>query len=198
VRRVQSFVVELEPSRQSAALEISYSGGKAPLDPGSVEEMLRLLEIGIDFSKTAGASRDRFAGVAERLRRYVGWDRIPVALDERGYHYFTFAGQVVNAVIARWAGLRSYDAREIVLRTSQAIDFSKLPTKSFELRLAATEAMHVPENLSIFQQLLPDELLERELVDVWLKTPVFGRTLERLRNAAIVQAPLSELAEICA
>ncbi len=198
VRRIQSFVVELEPSRQNAALEISYSGGKAPLDPASIEEMLRLLENGINFSQMGSAGRDRFIGVAERLHRYVGWDRIPGALDETGYHYFTFAGQVVNAVIARWAGLTPHDAKEIVLRTSQPIDFSKLPTNSFELRLAATEAMHVPENLSIFQQLLPGELLERELVDVWLKTPVFGRTLERLRNATIVQAPLSELVELCA
>jgi ATP-dependent Lhr-like helicase len=198
VRRIQSFVVELEPSRQNAALEISYSGGKAPLDPTSIEEMLRLLENGINFSQVASPGRERFVRVAERLRRYIGWDRIPMALDERGYHYFTFAGQVVNGVIARWANLASHNASEIVLRTSQPIDFSKLPTNSFELRAAATEAMHVPENLSIFQQLLPGELLERELVDVWLKTPVFSRTLERLRNATIVQAPLSELVELCA
>jgi ATP-dependent Lhr-like helicase len=196
VRRVQSSVVDLEPSRQSSAVEISYSGSKAPLDPMSIEEMLRLLDSEISVSRMAVGRQERFLEVADRVRRYVGWDRIPVAIDERGYHYFTFAGQLVNSVVARWAELTSFDAGEIVLRSQHPIEFSKLPTNPHDLRFIASQAMLVPENLSIFQQLLPTELLERELIDVWLKTPVFVRSLERLSKGTVVHAPLSQLAEL--
>ncbi len=198
VLRLQSSVVELEPSRQSIGAEISYSGLKAPLDPANIEEVLRLVEGGVTFPHIASANREDFLAIAKRLRQYVKWEHIPVAMDERGYHYFTFAGQVINSVIARWAGEESFDAREIVLRTQHAIQFNKLPTAPSELQFEASQAMLVPENLTIFQLLLPSELLERELVDVWLKTPAFARSLERLSNGTLVQAPLSQLLELYA
>ena len=198
VRRVQSTVVDLEPSRQSSAVEISYSGSKAPIDPMSIEEMLRLLDSGISASRMAVGRQKEFLEIADRLRRYVGWDHIPVALDERGYHYFTFAGQLVNSVVAHWAELTSFDAGEIVLRSQHPIDFSKLPTDPHDLRFMASQAMLVPENLSIFQELLPRELLESELIDVWLKTPVFARSLQRLSKGNVIHAPLSQLAELYA
>ena len=57
--------------------------------------------------------------------------------------------------------------------------------------------MHVPDNLTIFQSLLPLSLLQQEFVDVWLKTPVFARTLERLRSATLITVPFAEVAELC-
>lgn len=198
VRRVQATIVDLEPSRQSSAVEISYSGSKAPIDPMSIEEMLRLLDSGISVSCMAVGRQKEFLEIADRLRRYVRWDHIPFALDERGYHYFTFAGQLVNSVVAHWAELTSFDAGEIVLRSQHPIDFSKLPTDPHDLRFTASKAMLVPENLSIFQELLPRELLESELIDVWLKTPVFARSLERLSKGNVIHAPLSQLAELYA
>ena len=196
VRRVQSALVDLEPSREAAAVEIAYSGSKAPLDPANIEEMLRLLEAGISNPQMSSQSRDRFLAATHRVRPYVGWDRIALARDQNGYHYFTFAGQVVNSVVARWANLTSFHAGEIVLRSDGPIDFTKLPTDPYELRFAASQVMQVPDNLSVFQALLPIELLERELVDVWLKRQVFARSLERLSRATVVSAPISQIAEL--
>ncbi len=65
-----------------------------------------------------------------------------------------------------------------------------------DLQLLASQGMRSPENLTIFQEMLPVELLERELGDIWLKTPVFARSLARLQNARIVMAPIAELAEL--
>ena len=89
VRRVEPTVVELEPSHQGGALEIRYSGPKAPRDPANIEEMLRLLDDGIDVPHMASESGKRFLHTAKSVRNYVGWDRVPVVVDQQGYHYFT-------------------------------------------------------------------------------------------------------------
>lgn len=83
-----------------------------------------------------------------------------------------------------------------MLRSEYPIDFSKLPIDPYELRSVASQVMQVPENLSLFQALLPAELIERELVDIWLKTPVFARSLERLSRATLSAVPMSQIAEL--
>jgi len=188
--------VDLERTTEGSTLEIGYSGSKAPLDPANVEEMLRLLEAGVSFRKITMGSGDQFREVAGRLRQYVRWDQIPMVRNPEGYYYFTFAGKVLNSVIARWARLASFDAGEIALRTEDPIDFSQLPADPYKLHSVASQVMQVPENLTLFQGLLPADLIERELVDIWLKTPVFARSLERLSRATVVLVPMSQIAEL--
>ena len=168
------------------------------MDPTVVEEMLRLIDGGIESSAMAEeASRD-FLASAERIRRHVGWDRLPVASDRQGhYHYFTFGGRLFNGVIARWAGLDAFDAGEIVLRTQQPLNFSTLPGDLRALEDAAALSLRVPGDLTAFQSLLPPKLLMRELGDVWLKTGVHRRSLERLRRSQLSPAPLEDLAPLC-
>lgn len=196
VSKVGPRAVDLERSTESSTLEIGYSGSKAPLDPANVEEMLRLLEAGVDFRKIIMGSGNRLREVAVRLRQYVRWDQIPMVQNHERYHYFTFAGNVVNSVIARWARLGSFEAGEIALRSEYPIDFSKLPIDPYELRSIASQVMQVPGDLSLFQGLLPPELIERELVDIWLKTPVFARSLERLSRAKVTSVPMSQVIEL--
>ncbi len=198
VLRVRPNVIEVEPSRQRSGVEVIYSGSKAPLDPGNVEEMLRILESGISGNAIAPSTREWFLGKARAVRRYVGWDRIPTARDGLGYHYFTFAGQVVNGAIARWSGSPSFEAGEIELVTEQPIDFAALPEDPSELERFACETLRLPESLTIFQLALPPELLERELAEIWRKTPVFQRSLSRLRRARVLPAPIEDLHVLCA
>lgn len=196
VRRVRPEIIEVEPSRQRSGVEVIYSGSKAPLDPTNVEEMLRILESGISGNAIASGTREWFLGKARAVRRYVGWDRIPTSRDGLGYHYFTFAGQVVNGAIARWSGSPSFEAGEIELVTEQAIDFSALPEDASELEPFACQTLRLPESLTIFQLALPPELLERELAEIWRKTPVFQRSLSRLRDARVLPAPIDDLQEL--
>jgi hypothetical protein len=60
------------------------------------------------------------------------------------------------------------------------------------LRGEAIRALGVPDNLTIFQAMLPPPILERELVDVWLKMPIYARSLSRLRVARVTPVPMSE------
>lgn len=199
VRRVLRDSIELDPSSNAAALEISYGGTGAAMDPTVVEEMLRAIESGSDDSLLGAEANREFADKVQRMRGYVGWNQLPVAHDSQGhYHFFTFGGRVFNNVIARWAGLGSYKADDIVLRTDQKIDFSRLPSDPRELSDIAALALQVPEELTIFQNILSTELLVRELRDVWLKAPVYRRSLERLKRARISSVALADVAPLCA
>jgi len=160
--------------------------------------MLRLVEAGIESSAAVADTSQGFIDTAGRMRPHVGWDRLPVASDTRGHHYyFTFGGRLLNEVIARWAGLDTYEAGEIALRTDRSLDLSTLPNGLAELADNAALALQVPGDLTAFQSLLPAEMLLRELSDGWLKTPVHERSLERLRHGQPTAAPLEDLAPLC-
>lgn len=198
VCRITPDHIEVEPSRSTGGVEISYGGTGARMDPTIVEEMLRLIEAGVPSPAMGEEAGNDFIKSAERMRRHVGWGRLPVATDGQGrYHYFTFGGRLLNGVIARWAGLDAFDAGEIVLRTDQPVDMSALPRDLQELEDDAALALQVPGDLTVFQTLLPAELLLRELGDVWLKTAAHERSLERLRGSKPSTAPLGDLAPLC-
>ena len=190
--------IDIEPCRGTGGVEVSYGGTGARMDPTIVEEMLRLIDAGIASCAMSEEATRGFLGSAERMRRHVGWDRLPVANDRQGnYHYFTFGGRLFNGVIARWAGLEAFDAGEIALRTDQPLDLSGLPGELRALEDAAALSLRVPGDLTAFQRLLPPKMLLRELGDVWLKTAVHERSLERLRKAQPLSAPLDDLAPLC-
>ena len=198
VRRIRPEHIDIEPCRSTRGVEISYGGTGVRMDPTIVEEMLRLIDAGIESSAMAEEASRNFLASSERMRRYVGWDRLPVANDRQGhYHYFTFGGRLFNGVIARWAGLDTFDAGEIVLRTDQPLDLSALPGELRSLEDAAALSLQVPGDLTAFQSLLPHKMLLRELGDVWLKTAVHERSLDRLRNSQLMPAPLEALAPLC-
>lgn len=197
VRRMGAEAIEVEPSRQQSGLEIAYAGMRAPLDPTVVEEMLRLLSTGGLEPSMPRELRAWFLGRVARLGPLVGWDRLPVACDHRGYHYLTFAGQLMNTVLARWFRLDDYEAGEITLRTDRPLDVQRLPVDIGDLQEFASQVMRVPDNLTVFQSLLPPDLLQRELVDLWLKTPVHARALARLRGGNVTAIPMADAAELC-
>jgi hypothetical protein len=197
VRRVAGDAIELESCSNTAGLEISYGGSGITLDPTLVEEMLRVIESGGDDNLLAPDSNREFAATLQRMQAYVGWNTLPVARDPHGgYHFVTFGGRVLNNVIARWAGLASYEAEDIVLRADREIDFARLPAEPRELSDLAALTLQIPEELTVFQNMLPIKLLVRELRDIWLKAPVYLRSLERLGRARMCDVALAYIAPL--
>ncbi|MER3484846.1 MAG: hypothetical protein C4345_01580, partial [Chloroflexota bacterium] len=161
VRRVGANTIEVEPSRLRAGLDLTYGGTGAPQDPTVVEEMLRVLTSDDLRPSMPRELRSWFLDRLVQVRQLVGWDRLPVAHDHRGFHYLTFAGRLTNAILGNWFRLEDYEAGEIVLRTDRPIDLARLPSDVSELKEIASQVMRVPDNLTIFQTFLPSNLLER-------------------------------------
>jgi ATP-dependent Lhr-like helicase len=198
VRLLQPDYIDVEPSRSTVGIDVTYGGTAGRSDPTIAEEMLRLLERGIDSPAAPSCVNADFRASADRMRPHVGQDRLPVTRDAHGHYYhFTFGGRLLNEVIARWAGLDVYEAGEIVLRTRQRLDLSALPDDLRALTDVAALALQVPADLTAFQSLLPAEMLQRELADVWLKTTVHQRSVERLRQSRLKAAPFEDLAPLC-
>lgn len=197
VRQVRPEQIDVEPTKSAAAIEVSYGGSGARLDPTVVEEMLRLLEGGTTATALAKDAVGGFLSTATRMAPHVGWDRLPVTRDTAGYHYyFTFGGKLLNEVLARWARLEEYGIGEVALRTRQRLDLSDLPTDPMELAATAAGTLQVPADLTTFQGLLPSGILTRELADIWVKAPVHQRSLQRLRHARQHVAPFDALAPL--
>jgi ATP-dependent Lhr-like helicase len=196
VRRVRPEVIDVEPAREtSGAIEIRYAGMGVPLDPALVEEMLRLLITGPTGDNLTQELRSLFLPAATHMTPYVGWERIPLVQGNgthASYNYFTFAGRAMNSAIGEWAEA-PYTADDIMLQTDMPIDFSGLPTDTAELEPYAARLLRSPEELTVFQTALPPHVLQRELVDAWVKTPVYSRTLARLRTAKVTHAPSPDL-----
>jgi hypothetical protein len=89
-----------------------------------------------------------------------------------------------------------YEAGEIALRAEQPLDLSDLPADSRALTDIAALALQVPADLTVFQSLLPLDMLQRELADVWLKTAVNQRSIERLKRSRLKAAPFEDLAAL--
>lgn len=224
VRRVARDAIHVDPSDEPASADIVYPHADLPLDPATVEEMLHVLiaaqsplvsgqpqreppaaasDPGADTLAAlerlhmAANLRTALLTLAAQLRPYVGWDRLAVATDASGGHYYpTFAGAAMNRVLAAWAGLDRFAAEDIVLRSDVPIDFSLLPADPDALSILAGEVWRTTEGLTVFQMALPPKMLSLEFADVWRQTPVFARSLVRLRQARIVAMPLEALAQL--
>lgn len=198
VRQVRPDYIDVEASKTTAGVvEVTYGGAGSRMDPTIVEEMLRLIEHGNESAAmTTEACRD-FVATAGRMRPHIGRDRLAVTRDTDGRHYyFTFGGRLLNEVIARWARLDTYEAGEIALRTDQRLDLSSLPADVRALSEFAALVLQVPGDLTAFQSLLPPEMLQRELADVWLKTAAHERSIARLKQSRLTAAPFEDLAPL--
>jgi ATP-dependent Lhr-like helicase len=197
ILQVRRDVIELQSAPGAGnEVEITYGGHRPPMDPANVEAMLLLLREGIAHPQMPSDEAETFGRAASRIGRHLPAGALPVAHDSGRFLYFTFAGRTLNEVIAIHSGTTGYRANEVVLESVDEIDFGSLPADVATLLPSALPLLSVPGGLTIFQQLLPTSLLERELAELWLKSPVYARSLLRLRTSEETPVLLQDIQEI--
>lgn len=197
VVRVRRDGIDVENARSGGPeIDISYGGLRPPLDPANVEAMLLLIQRGVPAPHMPRSEGDQFTEVIERLSLHVAPNVVPVASKAGRHVHFTFGGQLLNEVIANYCGLVDYRAGEVTLDATEPIDFSRLPVDAGELLPVALPLLADPRGLTVFQQYLPPSILERELSELWHKSPIYGRTLTRIRQSVQRSVPLQDLQEI--
>jgi hypothetical protein len=95
--------------------------------------------------------------------------------------------RIINTVVGLWTE-GFFEADDFVLQTRRPVDFTQLPTDPQALAPLALSALDVPEDLTVFQSLLPRRQLELELLETWFKAPVFGAVLQRLTTSHVGDA----------
>lgn len=183
-RMVRRDAIRVERTQSPVNLELKYSGPGAPLDATLVEAMWELLREG----DPTHAVRTRDA--AERLDSIASqFGGLPVATipswrEGARTTYLTFAGIELNTALANWIGGET-EATEMAIHTEGRLIPESLPKKASALRRFLPPPPNV--RLTNFQLLLPVELLQKESETAWATSPVYQRTLERLRRSTVVE-----------
>ena len=141
-----------------------------------------------DSIATDVGSPKQIEDIRESLTPVLGleWSQVPYWREGNRYIHLTCAGKKLNQAITAWAGEDPKSATELTLSLAAPLDLSTLPrtVERFADHLLAVSALYTGE-LSVFQSLLPHDLLAAERLDWWFKTPALKRALGRLINGSL-------------
>jgi hypothetical protein len=110
--------------------------------------------------------------------------------------YLTFAGRVTNQVVVQALQADAVDVGDLFIETSTSVSFTELADDIAIYADIASQALDRPMELTVYQGLLPVELLRLELGLSWSRSPVSRRTMARLRTSEPVQVTSSIYASI--
>ena len=192
VRSLRADRVDAVPATVPSQVRIQYGGPGAPMDPSLVHEEWRLMVN--DCIQTDVGSPAQITWIREALSPVLGLSdsQIPYWREGPSYTHLTCAGKKLNQAITAWAGGDPRSATELTLSLDAPLDPSDLPSEvqGFSQHLMTVDALYAGE-LTVFQNLLPHEILVAERLDWWFKTPAVSRALDRLvaSNPVRVAAP---------
>jgi ATP-dependent Lhr-like helicase len=188
VRSVRADRVDVVPATAPSQVRIQYGGKGAPLDSSLVQEEWRLMVN--DCIQTNVGSPAQITQIREALSPVLGLSEFQIPYWQEGpsYIHLTCAGKKLNQAIAAWAGGNPSAATELTLSLDAPLDPSELPTapEGFADHLTTVDALYSGE-LTVFQNLLPHEILVAERLDWWFKTPGVSRALGRLAASTPVR-----------
>jgi ATP-dependent helicase Lhr and Lhr-like helicase len=181
--------IEVRPTEEATTVELQYGRRGAPLDP-SLAEQLRLVIL-------EGSTTDHVVPESKRRVLSTMFGEIRPLVEDGVYgigpgagtvRHVTFAGGLANQVLALWAGGDPKSATELSFEAPSVVDFSRLPQPGDLVGLVHTLEFET-DDLTIWQRLLPPQLLRREFEDLWLAQPTHERVLARLRASRPIAMP---------
>jgi ATP-dependent Lhr-like helicase len=101
VERTTAREIDVVPSQRRGGIDVTYKGSAADLDPTLLEEIIDLIEHRIPSTGMSGERAGRYLAAIDRLRVHVGRETLPIVrLVDGSVLHFTFAGRLINSVIA--------------------------------------------------------------------------------------------------
>lgn len=189
VVRLRADRIDVAETTDRATLRLAFGGRGADLDPTLLEAERTLLGPGGGTEILPQVAAARLAAALSDLHREQRRDTLLYCrVGERVWH-LTFAGRTLNSLIALWLPADTATAGEISLVTDGLLDLSTLPPTVNDFGRLLRHVDQETGRRSIFQEMLPAELLVRERLDFYQRRPVFGRTLQRLRTARLLEIP---------
>ncbi len=132
------------------------------------------------FPKSEAA---RLTELVETLRPALRQGLTPMYEDAGRFLYFTFAGPLVNDALAGKYGIPNL-TNAVVLTTEQEWDPQWIPRTLDEL-IPRTQSS--PRERSLFQNLLPEEMIDEEYRSILMNDPILQGVLERVRSGGILK-----------
>lgn len=179
-RVVRGREIHLRPASGKPQGKLMYGGDSPPRDPVLISQFPDVLRWGNAKQHLASNMVEWWATAAEHLAGGLDGSHVTIWRSLAGIGNATFAGLWINRVIAA-AVPDALSAGEITVRSSDPIEFRKLPPFS-EVESLAAACNPQKSALTTWQQLLPPELASRELLSPWIRDPFYRNTWEQLRR----------------
>jgi len=186
--RVQKFNrdgIHVQPCRVTPnMIDFSYGGKGIGTDvfiPEQVWQFIHSSENADDL--LVKELRTGVATLREKIKAVCSYDQIPFQLTAEGVCYYTFGGYLVNKAIGLASKKPGFKANDFMLLMPSPINWSLIPKRPIDYQEYFPQLFETSSEQSIFQQLLPIDLQQREYLQEWLKDETISNILERLCNA---------------
>lgn len=195
IREIKNNQIQVErTARTDKAKRIRYMKKGVGFDPVLTERIWHLIhdEDTSIFSLVESSLRHDILQFREKLQKQCNNRQIPYAVSATDICYYTFAGYLVNKAACLMNGINDFEIDDISIRVKLAqsvpIDWSSLSTNPQDYSRIFDSLFEVTSEQTIFQELLPENLLKEEFLQEWLKNDYIPKILERLRNSEQVKS----------
>jgi ATP-dependent Lhr-like helicase len=164
-----------------AVIDFSYGGKGIGTDAFIPEQIWQFLHSSESVDDLL--TKELQLGIAsfkENVQRACSYNQIPYQRKESGIYYYTFGGYLVNKAIGLVSKKPGFKAYDIALLVPSPIDWSSIPKLPADYQEYFPQLYETSSEQSIFQQLLPLDLQQREYLQEWLKDETIPRILARL------------------
>lgn len=189
VNAITAEKIVLEPTSSSRnAIDFSYSGKASGIDAFIYNHMWSLIYG--EHLKTDVLSkslRDKFSSRIKILQDAGRLNIIPFIRSIQGYLYFTFSGCLVNKAVALIHNQYDFVADEITLLTRSPVEWKATPDNPEAYEMIFSRLVEDKLDQSIYQELLPEGLQKKEVLEGWLKDMTIVDILHRLSISESVQ-----------
>lgn len=185
IKNIRASGISVLPARGlSHDVEIDYAGKGIGIDPTILNAVRQiLLESSWESSELAKTDKIVLNRKWKKLSQMLTEAELPYMHENEGFCYLTFAGSLVNDVICRSQRLVSYEIDDLRIWSPCPIEFHAIPKNPELLVDYAVESQVNFNEITLFQSMLPDSLLRKDLAEPWCRNPSYARILQRLGSS---------------
>jgi ATP-dependent Lhr-like helicase len=186
--RVQKFNrdgIHVQPCRLTTnMIDFSYGGKGIETDVFIPEQVWQFIHSSENVDDLLTKElKPRVANLREKIKALCSYNQIPFQRTVDGICYYTFGGYLVNKAIGLASKKMGFKANDFTLLVPSQINWSSIPKHPIDYQEYFPQSVETSSEQSIFQQLLPINLQQREYLQEWLNDETISNVLERLSDA---------------
>jgi ATP-dependent helicase Lhr and Lhr-like helicase len=183
--RVQKFSrdgIHVQPCRSTSSVtDFSYGGKGIGTDSFIPDQIWRFVHSSENADDLLTKElRSRVASFRENIRSSCSYEQIPFRRTTNGICYYTFGGYLVNKAVGLASKKQWFRADDITLLAPSPINWTTIPKQPADYQEFFPQLFEASSEQSIYQQLLPIDLQQREFLQEWLKDETIPQILTRL------------------
>lgn len=185
IKRFMYEGIGLEPNPGGKAnKDFQYGGKGVPAAVDAIDGIWRMVhDPAFDWDVFSKRLKTLLLPIIMEMQGQTTQEDLPFLRTAGKIRYYTFAGKLVNKAVCLMTGQGDAEADDVSILAIKEIDWARLSVQPEAYVPFASDLMDEPDSQSVFQQMLPNELLLRECFQNWLKSRSVASILDRLSHA---------------